>query len=269
MFLCMEFISCSFDSNKPKIIENGVQMLKLLSFSCCCCYQFFGGRSLLHKTQSLQPRLCLLHSKAPEWPVAPETMARWWRLWHGRFWTNDWILGYLFKGPFFPNGSQMFLQVFSSICGLLELDNTHHYNYSCILFRETRDITIWFWETPDRMILDIPTNQYPIYVKGTFWILILEFFVDILLVLPLILLLVLPLISSFVDIAFVALVVFGRKGFEHLVCTCDCIGCIRLSSPWTLDMSHVSIIFDTPCLFMHHFICVLLHFVVFLCIFWN
>jgi hypothetical protein len=29
------------------------------------------------------------------------------------------------------------------------------------------------------------------------------------------------------------------------------------------------IIFDAPCLFMHHFLCVLLHFVAFLCIFWN
>jgi hypothetical protein len=30
---------------------------------------------------------------------------------------------------------------------------------------------------------------------------------------------------------------------------------------------NVSIIFDAPCLFIHHFLCVLLHFVAFLCIF--
>jgi hypothetical protein len=30
-----------------------------------------------------------------------------------------------------------------------------------------------------------------------------------------------------------------------------------------------TIIFYTPCLFMHHLLCVLLHFVVFLCIFRN
>jgi hypothetical protein len=34
-------------------------------------------------------------------------------------------------------------------------------------------------------------------------------------------------------------------------------------------VSNVSIIFDAPCLFLHHLLCVLLHFVVFLCIFWN
>jgi hypothetical protein len=32
-------------------------------------------------------------------------------------------------------------------------------------------------------------------------------------------------------------------------------------------VSNVSIIFDAPCLFMHHLLCVLLHFVAFLCIF--
>jgi hypothetical protein len=34
-------------------------------------------------------------------------------------------------------------------------------------------------------------------------------------------------------------------------------------------VSNVSIILDAPCLFIHHLLCVLLHFVVFLCIFWN
>jgi hypothetical protein len=34
-------------------------------------------------------------------------------------------------------------------------------------------------------------------------------------------------------------------------------------------VSNVSIIFYAPCLFMHHLLCVLLHFVVFLCIFRN
>jgi hypothetical protein len=34
-------------------------------------------------------------------------------------------------------------------------------------------------------------------------------------------------------------------------------------------VSNVSIIFDAPCLFMHHLPCVLLHFVAFLCIFQN
>jgi hypothetical protein len=46
----------------------------------------------------------------------------------------------------------------------------------------------------------------------------LEFFVDFLLVL-----------LSYPSIAFVALVGFGREGFEHFVCPCHCIG---LSSPW-------------------------------------
>jgi hypothetical protein len=34
-------------------------------------------------------------------------------------------------------------------------------------------------------------------------------------------------------------------------------------------VSNVSIIFDSPCLFIHHLLCVLLHFVAFLCIFQN
>jgi hypothetical protein len=34
-------------------------------------------------------------------------------------------------------------------------------------------------------------------------------------------------------------------------------------------VSNVSIIFYAPCLFTHHLLCVLLHFVAFLCIFWN
>ena len=34
-------------------------------------------------------------------------------------------------------------------------------------------------------------------------------------------------------------------------------------------VSNVSIVFDAPCLFIHHLLCVLLHFVAFLCIFWN
>jgi hypothetical protein len=34
-------------------------------------------------------------------------------------------------------------------------------------------------------------------------------------------------------------------------------------------VSNIDIIFDAPCLFIHHFLCVLLHFVVFLCIFRN
>jgi hypothetical protein len=34
-------------------------------------------------------------------------------------------------------------------------------------------------------------------------------------------------------------------------------------------VSNVSIIFDAPCLFLHHLLSVLLHFVAFLCIFWN
>jgi hypothetical protein len=34
-------------------------------------------------------------------------------------------------------------------------------------------------------------------------------------------------------------------------------------------VSNVSIIFYAPCLFMHHLLYVLLHFVAFLCIFWN
>jgi hypothetical protein len=34
-------------------------------------------------------------------------------------------------------------------------------------------------------------------------------------------------------------------------------------------ISNVSIIFDAPCLFLHHLSCVLLHFMAFLCDFWN
>jgi hypothetical protein len=37
----------------------------------------------------------------------------------------------------------------------------------------------------------------------------------------------------------------------------------------TWYVSNVSIIFDAPCLFIHHLLCVLLHFVAFLCIFRN
>jgi hypothetical protein len=42
---------------------------------------------------------------------------------------------------------------------------------------------------------------------------------------------------------------------------------VKLGDAWYV--SNVSIIVDAPCLFMHHFLCVLLHFVAFLCIFWN
>jgi hypothetical protein len=42
---------------------------------------------------------------------------------------------------------------------------------------------------------------------------------------------------------------------------------VKLGEAWYV--SNVSIIFDAPCLFIHHLLCILLHFVVFLCIFWN
>jgi hypothetical protein len=42
---------------------------------------------------------------------------------------------------------------------------------------------------------------------------------------------------------------------------------VKLGDAWYI--SNVSIIFDAPCLFMHRLLCVLLHFVAFLCIFWN
>jgi hypothetical protein len=42
---------------------------------------------------------------------------------------------------------------------------------------------------------------------------------------------------------------------------------VKLGDAWYV--SNVSIIFDALCLFMHHLLCVLLHFVAFLCIFWN
>jgi hypothetical protein len=42
---------------------------------------------------------------------------------------------------------------------------------------------------------------------------------------------------------------------------------VMLEDAWYV--SNVSIIFDAPCLFMYHLLCVLLHFVAFLCIFWN
>jgi hypothetical protein len=40
---------------------------------------------------------------------------------------------------------------------------------------------------------------------------------------------------------------------------------VKLGDAWYI--SNVSIIFDAPCLFIHHLLCVLLHFVAFLCIF--
>jgi hypothetical protein len=42
---------------------------------------------------------------------------------------------------------------------------------------------------------------------------------------------------------------------------------VKLGDAWYV--SNVSIFFDAPCLFMHHLLCVLLHFVAFLCIFRN
>jgi hypothetical protein len=42
---------------------------------------------------------------------------------------------------------------------------------------------------------------------------------------------------------------------------------VKLGDAWYV--SNVSIIFDDPCLFMHHLLFILLHFVAFLCIFWN
>jgi hypothetical protein len=42
---------------------------------------------------------------------------------------------------------------------------------------------------------------------------------------------------------------------------------VKLGDAWYV--SNVSIIIDAPCLFIHHFLCVLLHFMVFLCIFRN
>jgi hypothetical protein len=42
---------------------------------------------------------------------------------------------------------------------------------------------------------------------------------------------------------------------------------VKLGDSWYV--SNVSIIFDAPCLFIHHLLCVLLHFMAYLCIFWN
>jgi hypothetical protein len=42
---------------------------------------------------------------------------------------------------------------------------------------------------------------------------------------------------------------------------------VNLGDAWYV--SNVSIIFDAPCLFIHHLLCVLLHFATFLCIFQN
>jgi hypothetical protein len=42
---------------------------------------------------------------------------------------------------------------------------------------------------------------------------------------------------------------------------------VKLGDAWYV--SNVSIIFDAPCLFLHHLLYVLLHFMEFLCIFWN
>jgi hypothetical protein len=42
---------------------------------------------------------------------------------------------------------------------------------------------------------------------------------------------------------------------------------VKLGDAWYV--SNVSIIFDAPCLFIHHLLYVFLHIVAFLCIFWN
>jgi hypothetical protein len=42
---------------------------------------------------------------------------------------------------------------------------------------------------------------------------------------------------------------------------------VKLGDAWYV--SNVSIIFDAPCLFKHHLLCVLLHFMAFLCVFQN
>jgi hypothetical protein len=42
---------------------------------------------------------------------------------------------------------------------------------------------------------------------------------------------------------------------------------VKLGDAWYV--SNVSVFFDAPCLFIHHLLCVLLHFVEFLCIFQN
>jgi hypothetical protein len=42
---------------------------------------------------------------------------------------------------------------------------------------------------------------------------------------------------------------------------------VKLGDAWYV--TNVSIIFDAACFFMHHLICVLLHFMAFLCILWN
>jgi hypothetical protein len=42
---------------------------------------------------------------------------------------------------------------------------------------------------------------------------------------------------------------------------------VKLGDAWYV--SNVSIIFDAPCLFLHHLLSVSLHFIAFLCIFWN
>jgi hypothetical protein len=42
---------------------------------------------------------------------------------------------------------------------------------------------------------------------------------------------------------------------------------VKLGDAWYV--SNVSTIFYSPCLFMHHLLCVLLHFMAFLCILWN
>jgi hypothetical protein len=42
---------------------------------------------------------------------------------------------------------------------------------------------------------------------------------------------------------------------------------VKLGDAWYV--SNVSIIFDVPCLFILHLLCDLLHFMAFLCIFWN
>jgi hypothetical protein len=62
----------------------------------------------------------------------------------------------------------------------------------------------------------------------------------------------------------------GLKGIRlyALVLFLSILGWVYIvETPWYI--SNISIIFDAPCLFLHHLLSVSLHFVAFLCIFWN
>jgi hypothetical protein len=191
-------------------------MLKLLSFSCWCSYQFLGGPSLRPETQSLRPNSSLTSDSSilrpPNDPGAPKTPAQGWRLWPRRilditfgFW------GTYLRGSSSPMDPQPFLQVFSSIVDLPKLSISQSLQWFLHLLegKERGDLDLSFHQSKSPLsegnLLDLDLRvlcRFPLFFH------------------------------SYLSIALVALVGFEWEGFEHFVCSCHCIWCISLSSPW-------------------------------------